>query len=489
MPRAKRALAEADSNATLLPSPKHAKITKTTKTGKPIVVEEDVSAKPDYESKSKEELVAILKERLMPSTGTKEMLIRRLQDNENDGSPTTPKVSSRKVADHSPAPAVTHQSKADEEAALPTGRSRSMHTSSVTSSSSSNNVVTAKKDGDGMNYKTKDNSKLARLLDERRLGLAGSRDEMIHRLETSCYNYNAYSSEELSQMLSERHLVNASLGDKALKIERLKLNDQSDCDRGNSREIIMYCNLNFKEETIEELEEALDFMESGSTFYDTLSTRSLPYVATILGVSNAGQNVVRRLENNDRNSKRPPLSQIRKSVHETKKRLERLKKEYTKEKAELEAIVGHPVEPRKVFKQIDELGKRDRLLQDSYQPARKSQPSCVVNYDWKSSHWATRSSQELHDICRRQGWFGGETKAACIMWLETGEVDYELLSVMSLERICKDRGIKIRSNEKRIDLVKKIRDSDEAEAKLSEKERKELMKARRPKDRLLRELA
>ncbi|PQE07518.1 hypothetical protein CJF30_00007248 [Rutstroemia sp. NJR-2017a BBW] len=230
-------------------------------------------------------------------------------------------------------------------------------------------------------------------------------------------------------------------------------------------------------------------MESGSTSYDTLSTRSLSHVATILGVSNTGQDVVRRLENNDRNSKRPPLSQIRKSVHETKKKLEKLRKEYTKEKAELEAVVGHPVEPRKVFKQIDELDRRDRLLQYSYQPTRKSQPNRVVNYDWKSSHWATRSSQELNEICRRQGWFVGETKAACIMWLETGEVDYELLSVHSLGRICKDRGIKIRSNEKRIDLVKKIQESDEAEAKLSEKERKELMKARRPKSRLLRELA
>ncbi|PQE09244.1 hypothetical protein CJF32_00010696 [Rutstroemia sp. NJR-2017a WRK4] len=483
MPRAKRALAEADSNATLLPSPKHAKITKTTK--KPIVVEENAPAKPDYESKSKEELVAILKERLMPSTGTKEMLIRRLQDNENDGSPMTPKVSSRRVADPKPTPAVAHQSKADEEVAVPAGRNRSMHVASVTSSNSSNNGVTAKKNGEGLNYKTKDNGKLARLLQDRRLSLAGSREEMIHRLETSDYDYNTYTSEELSQILSERHLVNASLGNKALKVERLKLDDQGDFDRAG-REIIMYARLGVREGIIEELEEALDFMESGSTSYDTLSTRALPYVAKILGIPNAGPNAIKRLENNDRNSKRPPPSQIRKSVQETKKRLENLKKEYNKGKAELEAIVGHPVDLRKVNKQIDELDSRDRLLQYSYQPARK-QPTC--DYDWKSSQWATRSSRELSDICRRQGWFVGETKAACIMWLETGEVDYELLSVHSLESICKDRGIKIRSNEKRIDLVKKIQESDEAEAKLSEKERKELMKARRPKSRLLRELA
>jgi hypothetical protein len=486
MPRAKRALAEADPNATLLPAPKHAKSTKTTKIGKPIVIEEDVSAKPDYESKSKEELVAILKERSMPSTGTKEMLIRRLRDNENYGSPTTQKVDSRRVSDHKPAPAAADQPKADEEATLPAERSRSIHTASATSSSSSNDGVIAKKE-DIVNYKTKDNSKLARLLQDRGLSLAGSREEMIHRLETSNYDYNTYSSEELSQMLSERHLINASLGNKALKIERLKLNDQGDCERGTSSEIIMYVQLDGAARRIEEVEEALDFMESGSTSYDTLSMGSLHHVANILGVSNAGLNAVKRLENNDRNSKRPTPSEIRKSIGATKKRLKNLKKEYNEERAKLEAIVGHPVEPRKICKQIDELERRDRLLQASYQPARSLQPIC--DYDWKSSHWATRSLRELQDICRRQRMPGSGTKAMCIKWLETGEVDYEELWTDSLKSMCKDRGINFRSNEKRLDLAKKLRDADEAEAKLTEKERKELEKARRPKSRLLRELA
>ncbi|KAM3072448.1 hypothetical protein ACMFMG_009249 [Clarireedia jacksonii] len=426
----------------------------------PRAKHEEASAKPSYESKSKEELIAILKERLMPATGTKEILIRRLQDNEDYSPSTAPKEPSRRVLDRNPESSAAHESKADEMPTPAPERDRPMQTPSSKSSCPSNNGVTAKKEDDILTYATKDNSKLVRLLHDRGLSTAGSREEMIHRLETSTYDYGTRSAEELSLMLSERHFVNASLGNKTLKIERLKLDDQGDCDRGNYKEIIMYVHLDMKETTIKELEEA---------------------------ISNAGLDAATRLESNDRNSKRLPPSQIRKSIDETREKLNNFKKQYNEEKAELEAIVGHPVEPKKVSKQIDELDARDRLLQDSYQPARKSQPMC--DYDWKKSHWAKRSGRELQNMCQRQGMQGSGNKATCIKWLETGEVDYGDLSMTSLEFMCGDRDIKVRSKERKLDLVKKLRDADEAEAKLSEKERKDLIKARRPKSRMLRELA
>jgi hypothetical protein len=52
-----------------------------------------------------------------------------------------------------------------------------------------------------------------------------------------------------------------------------------------------------------------------------------------------------------------------------------------------------------------------------------------------------------------------------LKWLDTGSVDYEDLYVGSLEQMCMERGIKHKSSDKKVELIKKLREADEAEDK------------------------
>jgi hypothetical protein len=55
-------------------------------------------------------------------------------------------------------------------------------------------------------YQMKDNSVLRRLLSERDLSIAGTRDEMIVRLEDSCIDYESIPKGQLTEMLRNRNV-------------------------------------------------------------------------------------------------------------------------------------------------------------------------------------------------------------------------------------------------------------------------------------------
>jgi hypothetical protein len=138
--------------------------------------------------------------------------------------------------------------------------------------------------------------------------------------------------------------------------------------------------------------------------------------------------------------------------------------EYEKAKAELEVAIGHPVDRIKpIMDEMNELYSSDTQIRQEAQPTRKAVPIC--EYNWKDSHWASRTERELSEICRRREMPGHGPKAAMLKWLDTGSVDYEDLYGFSLEQMCSERGIKYKSSDKKLDLIKRLREADAAEDK------------------------
>jgi hypothetical protein len=59
---------------------------------------------------------------------------------------------------------------------------------------------------------------------------------------------------------------------------------------------------------------------------------------------------------------------------------------------------------------------------------------------------------------------GSGPKASMIKWLETGNIEYDELYAFSLESLCRDRGIKFKSGEKKAELVRLLKEADKREA-------------------------
>jgi len=137
---------------------------------------------------------------------------------------------------------------------------------------------------------------------------------------------------------------------------------------------------------------------------------------------------------------------------------------YEEAKEKLEVAIGHPVHKIKsVMDEANKVSGLDIKVRQQAQPTRKAFPVC--EYDWKDSHWASSTERELTEICRRREMPGYGPKAAMLKWLDTGSVDYEDLYVGSLEQMCMERGIKHKSSDKKVELIKKLREADEAEDK------------------------
>jgi len=99
------------------------------------------------------------------------------------------------------------------------------------------------------------------------------------------------------------------------------------------------------------------------------------------------------------------------------------------------------------------------------QKAKETRPQIpICGYKWQDSHWASRTERELREICTRTDCPGAGPKASMIKWLDTGSVDYEDLYACSLEQICRNRGLPAKSGEKKADLVRRLKEADEAEA-------------------------
>lgn len=298
-----------------------------------------------------------------------------------------------------------------------------------------------------MDYKTKDNSKLRTLLFDRCISTSGSREELIARLEKYSFDYNTYTSEELTEIMKRRHLTNTG-GPKAIKVQRLILNDNLDRDTGNSEDMMSYVRTNVSQDILEELvrkQEAI--LVSGDQSYSSWSLGKLGALLEKRKLSRSGNKdaMIARLRSNDQ--------------RKLAKDIAAAKKKYLTLKQQLEAQIGHPVDATEALWKENDVNVVDHQIQT--QDHRPSIPIC--DYNWKESHWASRTERELNEICRRREMPGHGPKAAMIKWLETGSVDYEDLYASSLMMMCRERNLKCRSNDKKAELIRRLEEADEQE--------------------------
>jgi hypothetical protein len=304
-------------------------------------------------------------------------------------------------------------------------------------------------------YRMKDSSVLRRLLFERDLLMDGTREEMIARLEDSSIDYESLPSEQISDMLRERHVTSYGQGSKEVKIERLRLNDKLHYDTGNSGDAVLYGQTCALETMVAEWEakrvKALTETAENNQYSSWKPARVSTHLEKRkLSKSGSVKVQIARLWNDDNKT-------INKNLKERTAR-------YKEAKDKLEVAIGHPVHKIKsVMDEANEVSGLDIKVRQQAQPIRKAFPVC--EYDWKDSHWASRTERELTEICRRREMPGYGPKAAMLKWLDTGSVDYEDLYVGSLEQMCMERGIKHKSSDKKVELIKKLREADEAEDK------------------------
>jgi hypothetical protein len=304
--------------------------------------------------------------------------------------------------------------------------------------------------GQEIDYKTKDNSKLRVLLFDRCLSTSGSREELISRLEKSTFDYDTYSSERLVELLKERHLTNTALGSKAVKIQRLLLNDSLDRDTSNYEDMKLYVRTDVSRCVLDQLvakEEGLLAREDRSYLTSTWTLGKLSALLKDrkLLSSSTKEEMITRLRKYDRKQLTQDISKARKELLSWKERLE--------------AQIGHPVEDTDLMEKENQISALDHKLQAEGQLSRPGIPIC--GYNWRESHWASRTERELSDICSRRGMPGHGPRAALIKWLDTGSVEYEDLYAGSLEIMCIRRGIKCRSGAKKVDLIRRLQEADE----------------------------
>ncbi|KAF8866309.1 hypothetical protein BDZ45DRAFT_337626 [Acephala macrosclerotiorum] len=297
-------------------------------------------------------------------------------------------------------------------------------------------------------YATKDNSKLQALLRDRGLPTDGTREELIKRLDNSPpVDYDSLLVAELTEMCKQRNLKGAAQYSKEIKIDRLKLNDSFDRDTANSSDMNLLIQVAVMEETL------LELIAKDATATDNYEKKTTKQLAALLekrklSASGPKETLVSRLRKSDQ-------KQRTKGIEDRRKKLDKLK-------PKLESQIGHSVEYSKILEGYDRQEKLDDEI-TSRQEYRAGPPNHICDYDWKDSHWASRTERELSEICSRREMPGHGPKAAMLKWLDTGVVEYEDLYASSLESICYKRGIKYKSNAKKVDLIKILREADEAE--------------------------
>ena len=297
-------------------------------------------------------------------------------------------------------------------------------------------------------YTTKDNSKLRTLLSERGLSTLGSREELISRLENSSIDYESLLSGDMTEMLKARHITMASQGPKAVKIQRLRLNDKLDRDTGNYEDTMLYARLSVAELILEELVTKQKKAQDENTTYTMLKPGRIIALLEKRKLPRSGSQTaqIKRLQNDDLKS--------------IAKKLMKIRKERDSLKLELESKVGHPVNASEELKKEDKLRAIDNQIE---RQAHNPSPKPICDYNWQDSHWADRTGQQLREICSRREMPGSGPKAAMLKWLDTGNVEYEDLYTSGLESMCRDRGIHYKSGAKKAELVTLLREADENE--------------------------
>ncbi|KAF2491445.1 hypothetical protein BU16DRAFT_119381 [Lophium mytilinum] len=298
-------------------------------------------------------------------------------------------------------------------------------------------------------FASKDNSKLRSMLEARKLSTLGPRDELVQRLEAHpMVDYEQYTTDELSAMASRRHMRTGATGPKAVKIARLRMNDELKRDTGNTPEGELYGCISaiemfvgaFRREKNRVLRGDYSFVKSfgcrpAPTLKELLHERNLPESGNIA-------TKLERLRKDDASRGTPFATRIfEKQISDARSEWERLRVKF-------EEFTGRPL--RCVS---EDLNVENKLHQrDPIYNAPKDDPPVkhMVNYDWRSSHWADRSLHQLLDIAKSRGMphANGAPKAAMIKWLETGELDYEEYYTTALYAMCSERNISVKSAEK-----------------------------------------
>jgi hypothetical protein len=297
-----------------------------------------------------------------------------------------------------------------------------------------------------LDYRTKDNSKLRTLLSDRGLSAWGTREEMITRLENSPIDYERFTSAEISDRLKRRGLTMAESGSKEIKIKRLLLNDELDYDTSNWEERDLYIQLSVKTDFVHEY--GPEMLADIDRKYSSWNAERLHKLLKERKLSCSGDKtvLVQRLRADDRKT-------LTKKLGEAKEECKLLK-------AKLESLIGHSLQAVEDREAQREHQRRDIELQMSHKPTRLG-PIC--DYNWKDSHWASRTERQLREICARREMPGAGPKAAMLKWLDTGEVEYTDLYVHSLEQMCRKRGLRVKSGATRGELAKLLREADEME--------------------------
>jgi hypothetical protein len=265
---------------------------------------------------------------------------------------------------------------------------------------------------DGIDYTTKDNSKLRVILRDRELPDQGTREQMIESLQLHPARYDEDTAEELTEKLHGRHCKYAGQGDRANKIGRLEHNDSLDRDAANYGDLELWVDLKVMYTMLDE--------KPGSRSSKTRSPEEL----------------------------------------------NKLRADFDSKKAELEKRVGHPVIiPEDLMKCNSQWhGKDDQIFAEGERNKQVRPRISSCDYDDSNSHWASRSERELTDICKRREMPGGgySTKAGLLKWLDTGELDYAGLYMGGLERICRERQLTHKATAKKVDLIALL-EKDDAE--------------------------
>lgn len=305
--------------------------------------------------------------------------------------------------------------------------------------------------GEKIDYTKKDNSKLRYFLSERDLPTSGTREELINRLQNSSIDYEDLTSTELSDMMKGRCIVNVAVGGKETKIKRLRINDLLDShtgEGGNSPRygVVRICDL---------IREEAQQKSMNPDFYNSFTASQLTST----------------LRNRKIDTKGSREQQELRLCKADKEDLKNFRKRYEDTKRELELYVGHEVDVYAYDKKYDELLEEDRKLQAEAPRSKGLVPTCT--FQMKDSRWALRSGRELSDICHRRGLEDWGTKATYVKWLETGRLEYEDICAGSLETKCRKRGIQNKSSDKKVDLIRRLRevDGDEGDDIISHKGR------------------
>ena len=441
MPRAKRPLAEVDPNATrLASSPKSSKTStgRTRKTADGGILEGDKD----------ENLIGSRRNATRnKSSGTEAPSLSKASLRENERQPPSKPKSTDNTRYRLHLPGSTYLGDSD--------------TGDFAREDCDNRAGSPPPDGGctsrppKINYKTKDNSKLKVLLSDRLLPTSGTREDMIARLETSTFDYNIYSSEQLTELLKSRHVTNVATGPKAIKIQRLEINDTVDRDTSNWEDTKLYVEADVKKWSLDRLVAKQEAFIAGEDRSYSTSTWTLKKLGALLKdrklpTTGTREDNINRLRASDRQKLIKDISKAR--------------EEFLSAKKQLETQIGHAVGdhgvcrggPEADLQAIDNQVERDAVN------SRPRIPIC--DYDWRDSHWASRTERQLSEICSRRGMPGHGPKAAMLKWLDTGSVEYEDLYAGSLEMICFRRGIKHRSVEKKVDLIRRLKEADKQEA-------------------------